>query len=41
MFKISECKKIMKKCSKCGIIKTINHYSKDNKKKDKLFNKCI
>ena len=40
MFKISECKKIMKKCSKCGIIKTINHYSKDNKKKDKLFNKC-
>ena len=40
MFKISECKKLMKKCIKCNKIKIINSYSKDNKNKDKHFNKC-
>ena len=40
MFKISECKKLMKKCIKCNKIKIINSYNKDNKNKDKHFNKC-
>lgn len=40
MLKLNNCKKFMKKCSCCNQLKIINCYSKDNKKKDKHFNKC-
>lgn len=40
MFKIKECRKLMKKCSKCGRIKLITKFGKEKKGKDGHRNDC-
>ena len=40
MFKINECRKFMKRCTKCGEIKVMNDFDKDSKMKDKRRNQC-
>ena len=40
MFKIRECKKLMKKCKVCGKLKMTNKFYKDKKTKDGFLNKC-
>ena len=40
MFKINECKKIMKKCKVCGELKLISDFRKDNRAKDGYRNQC-
>lgn len=40
MFKIKECKKLMKKCKVCGESKLISDFSKDSRIKDGYKNQC-
>ena len=40
MFKIRECKKLIKKCKICGELKPITDFSKDSKMKDRHRNDC-
>ena len=40
MFKIRECKKLMKKCKTCGELKFISDFYKDNGKKDGYKTQC-
>ena len=40
MFKIRECKKLMKKCKSCGKLKLISDFRKDNRAKDGYRNQC-
>lgn len=40
MFKIKDCRKFMKKCTKCGQIKIMSSFDKDSKMKDKRRNQC-
>ena len=40
MFKIRECKKLMKKCKSCGKLKLISDFRKYSKMKDGYRNKC-
>ena len=40
MFKINECKKLMKKCKACGKLKLMTDFSKDSKMKDCCKNQC-
>ena len=40
MFKIRECKKLMKKCNCCGKIKNIHHFQKQKDCVDGYRNKC-
>ena len=40
MLKLNNCKKFMKKCTKCGSIKPMIDFDKDSKMKDKRRNQC-